>query len=62
MEKTEMKVHIRDHLDYPARKEDLVQACNNMAHVPAEDRKWFEEKLPSGTYKTSDDVLKTLGL
>jgi len=62
MEQAEMKTHIREHLDYPATKQDLVQACNMMSEVPQADRQWFSDSLPDGTYNTADEVIAKLGL
>ena len=62
MEKGEVKVHIREHLEYPATKDDLVEACNNMAHIPEDEREWVKENLPDGNYSSADDVIKALGL
>lgn len=57
-----MKMHIREHLDYPATKQELVQACNMMSDVPPADREWFNEHLPEGTYNSPEDVIVKLGL
>lgn len=50
-----------DHVDYPASKEDLVKACNNMSDVSNEDKKWFMESLPEGSYNSPDEVKEALG-
>lgn len=34
MEMGQMKTHIKEHVTYPATKQDLVQACNMMSYVP----------------------------
>jgi hypothetical protein len=60
--KRELTSHIREHVSYPITKKSLVEACSNMAHVPAETREWAAGKLPDQTYASADQVLKTLGL
>lgn len=62
MNKNEIMTHINEHVKYPATKEDLVEACNNMSHVPDEDKKWFIDNLPEGQYAKSEDVMKALGM
>ena len=61
--KRSMIDHIKTHAaGYPATKADLVKACNNMEEFSQEHKKWFEKTLPTGTYKTPNDVMKALGL
>lgn len=54
--------HLRDHQDYPATKEELVKACNQLSDFSIEDKKWFEQNLPEGTYESAGDVIQALGL
>lgn len=49
-----------DHVSYPATKEELVRACDNMSDVPDEDKKWFVSNLPGGTYQSAGDVKAAL--
>ncbi len=58
----EVASHIREHMDYPGTKADLVARCNDMSDVPAEEREWFIANLPDGTYNSADEVLQALGL
>jgi hypothetical protein len=60
--KEEVKTHIREHLSYPASKQQLIQACNDMSDVPKSDKEWFENNLPEGNYQTADEVIKALNL
>lgn len=53
--------HLRNHQTYPASKDDLVKECNNLSDFSAEDKKWFEENLPEGTYNSAEDVMMALG-
>ena len=53
--------HLREHQNYPASKEDLVMACSNLADFSDEDKKWFAEHIPNGSYASADDVIKAPG-
>lgn len=55
-------MHLRQHTTYPATKDQLVAACNNMSDFSEEDKKSFAERLPGGTYNSADEVIKALGL
>jgi type II secretory pathway pseudopilin PulG len=56
-----MRSHIAKGVKYPATKESIVTAFKGFKDVKPDDRKWFEETLPTRTYETSDDVMKALG-
>jgi hypothetical protein len=56
-----MREHIAKGVKYPATKESLVVAFKGFRDVKPDDKKWFDETLPSRTYETSDDVMKALG-
>ncbi|MBI2599971.1 DUF2795 domain-containing protein [Candidatus Daviesbacteria bacterium] len=60
-QKSEMMEHL-SHVDYPASKQDLVDACEKMSDVPEEDKKWFTEKLPDQTYNSAEEVKTALGI
>lgn len=59
MAKDHVMMHL-DHVDYPATKQDLVEACNNMDHLSDKDKKWFMENLPARTFKSADEVRNAL--
>lgn len=52
--------HIDEHVMYPASKDDIVKACNDMADVPEGEKQWVNDKLPAKTYNTSDEVREAL--
>jgi hypothetical protein len=52
--------HLKRHIQYPADRKALVTACNNMSDVPEGDKRWFEQNLPEGTYRTPEDVVKAV--
>ncbi len=61
IKKTEMMSHIDNDVEYPASKDDLVKACNEMSDMPEKDKKWFMENLPARTFKSADEVREALG-
>ena len=52
--------HLRDHVSYPATSSELIETCNNMADISAEDKKWFTENLPEDTYASAEEVMEVL--
>ena len=52
--------HLKNHVQYPASRTQVVQACNNMSDVPAPDKEWFEKNLPDGNYSSPADVVNAL--
>lgn len=56
------KTHLKEHQKYPATRDELVAECDNLSDFSEEDKKWFMDKLPEGTYESADAVLKALGI
>lgn len=55
--------HIKNHVGtYPTTASALKMACNNMSEFTDEEKKWFSDNLPEGTYGSSEDVIKALGM
>ena len=54
--------HFKIHQKYPARKAELVAACNGLSDFSPEDKKEFMDKLPEGSYATTQDAMKALGM
>lgn len=52
--------HLKRHVKYPADRNAVLSACNNMSDVTDADRTWFNASLPAGTYKGPADVLSAL--
>jgi len=52
--------HIKNHVDYPASRQQVVEACNNMSDVPTHDREWVSKSLPDQTYRGPEDVINAL--
>lgn len=61
-DKAKATQHLREHVKYPATRTQVLEACANTPEFSVEERAWFAEKLPEGTYASADDVLKALGL
>lgn len=62
MDRAKIIEHIDEHVEYPATAKELKDACEQMSDVSEEDKKWFEEHLPDGTYDSPDDVKMALGM
>lgn len=55
-------MHLKTHQTYPATKDDLVKSCNEMSDFSKEDKEWFEDNLPEGTYESAQEVMMALGI
>lgn len=55
------KKHLTEHQNYPASKKELVSECDNLSDFSEEDKKWFVDNLPEGTYNSAEEVIKALG-
>lgn len=54
--------HLKNHQTYPATKQDLMKACEDLKDFSSEDKQWFAEHLPDGTYDSAQEVINALGL
>ena len=52
--------HLKNHVSYPANREQVVAACNNMSHFDAENKEWVTKNLPEGNYQGPTEVLNAL--
>jgi len=52
--------HLKNHVEYPATREEAIAACNGATDMPKADSEWFAKSLPKGTYKTPTDILNAL--
>ena len=50
------------HQKYPATYEELVMECDNLSDFSEEDKQWFKTHLPMKTYKSAEEVIKSLGI
>ncbi len=53
--------HLKNHHTYPATKQELAEACQNMSEFSEEDKKWFIDNLPEKTYNNAEEVMMALG-
>lgn len=53
--------HIDNDVQYPASKDDLVKACDEMSDMSEKDKKWFMETLPDKQFQNPDEVKNALG-
>ena len=49
--------HLKNHIKYPADRNTVLVACNNMSDVSGEDKTWFTTNLPEGTFNGPLEVL-----
>jgi hypothetical protein len=52
--------HLKNHVKYPANKEQVVAACNNMSDQLPGNAEWFAKNLPEGNYNSAHEVLGAL--
>jgi hypothetical protein len=52
--------HIKNHVKYPASKQQVIEACNNMSDVPSQDKDFVSRSLPDQTYRGPEDVVSAL--
>jgi len=62
MAKKEMMDHLKMHVQYPATKKTIMEACNMMSHVPEEARKMVDMHLKDKTYQSTDEVMMDMGM
>jgi Protein of unknown function (DUF2795) len=56
----ELTKHLTADVKYPATKQAIVEACDNMAHVPDDARRVIKDNLPNREYASADDVMAAL--
>lgn len=53
----EVTRHLREHIQkWPATKDEIMSACNNISDIPAENKRWVVEYLPEGTYESPEEA------
>lgn len=52
--------HIKNDVQYPASKEDIMRACANISEVPAQERDWLELNIPNRTFDDPEEVIIAL--
>ena len=52
--------HLKAHVDYPATRQQILDACAKTDEFTEAEKAWTAAHLPEGTYASADDVLKVL--
>jgi hypothetical protein len=52
--------HLREHVKYPASRQQILDACAETPEFTDAEKAWAAQHLPEGTYASADDVLKVL--
>jgi hypothetical protein len=52
--------HLKNDVQYPASRGQVLAACNNMMDVQPADREWITTALPEGTYGNPGEVVSAL--
>ena len=52
--------HLKTHVNYPAKKAQVLAACAGMHEGRAEVEAWVKKALPEGTYRNANEVLAAL--
>ena len=52
--------HLREHVKYPATRQEILDACAQTTEFTEAEKAWAAQHLPEGTYASADDVLKVL--
>lgn len=60
--RAEAVTHLEEHIQYPATKKELMDACMEMSDVPKADKEWLAKTLPDGTYMDAGEVKMALGM
>jgi hypothetical protein len=53
--------HLKEHVKYPATRQQILDACAQTKEFSAAEKAWTGAHLPDGTYASAEDVLKALG-
>jgi hypothetical protein len=54
--------HLEKHVTYPATRSVILAACASTSEFTAEEKRWFDQKLPDREYKSAVDAIAALGL
>jgi hypothetical protein len=53
--------HLREHVKYPATRQEVLDACAQTKEFSAAEKAWAAAHLPDGNYQSADQVLAALG-
>ncbi len=52
--------HIKNDINYPASKQDIMKACSGFSEVSQNERDWFDNTLPDRTFNNPNEVLMAI--
>ena len=56
------KLHLEQHVKYPANRKEILAACADTPEFTAAQKLWFEQNLPEGNYASAAAVMTALKL
>ena len=56
------KLHLEQHVKYPANRKEILAACADTPEFTAAQKAWFEQNLPEGNYPSPSAVMTALKL
>jgi hypothetical protein len=57
-----LKTHIKSHAQYPASRQQILEACANTPEFTEGEKAWISENLAEGNYANADEVITALKL
>ncbi len=60
-DRREAVAHIREHIGFPATRDEILQRCNNLECSP-KDADWLRGSLPARSYASAEEALYALRL
>lgn len=58
----EMLDKLKDKIDFPAAKERIVKAADDMTEMADDAKDWIRNDLPEGVYNSIEEVKTALGM
>ena len=59
-DRKKLQDHLKNHQTDPATRAELLAACKDLMDFSAAEKQWFNDRLPDGTYKSPDEVMKAV--
>ncbi len=57
-----LRQHFARHVNYPASREQVLQACANTPEFTDAEKRWTSDHLPARQYQDASQVVDALGL
>jgi hypothetical protein len=52
--------HIKNDVNYPASKQDIMEACSGFSEVSKQERDWFDDTIPDRTFNSANEVVMAI--